>query len=166
MDNHKEGTVNPFKTNKQEKLSLRQSLQKAHERYGHIAPKRLVDFKKKGKLYSSLIPSKGRLDFKAKDCPICLAMKYKKPPKPEAVEVENKQELGLWEKVSVDSSGKFRIPSFRGNRYYSLFICAKSGRKLYFAHRRKSHFPLVFLNLWRMLDAFRRCLSVTRQAKF
>jgi len=24
MDNHKEGTVNPFKTNKQEKLSLRQ----------------------------------------------------------------------------------------------------------------------------------------------
>ena len=101
-------SVNLFKTNKQEKLSLRQSLQKAHERYGHIAPKRLVDFKKKGKLYSSLIPSKGRLDFKAKDCPICLAMKYKKPPKPEAVEVENKQELGLWEKVSVDSSGKFR----------------------------------------------------------
>ena len=46
-------SVNLFKTNKQEKLSLRQSLQKAHERYGHIAPKRLVDFKKKGKLYSS-----------------------------------------------------------------------------------------------------------------
>jgi hypothetical protein len=82
-------SVNLFKTNKQEKLSLRQSLQKAHERYGHIAPKRLVDFKKKGKLYSSLIPSKGRLDFKAKDCPICLAMKYKKPSKPEAIEVDD-----------------------------------------------------------------------------
>ena len=64
----------------------------------------------------------------------------------------------LWEKVSVDSSGKFRTPSFRGNRYYSPFICAKSGRKLYFDHRRKSHFPLVFLKFVAHVGCFPKVL--------
>ena len=32
-----------------------------------------------------------------------------------------------WEKVFSDSSGKFRVMSLQGNRYYSVFVCARSG---------------------------------------
>ena len=71
--------INLFKTSKGRNLDLREQLEKAHRRYGHVAPKRLVGFKKKGRIYSSLIPDKGRLEFKAKHCPICLAMKDKRP---------------------------------------------------------------------------------------
>ena len=53
--------INLFKTTS-EKLTLRQALVKAHQRYGHVAPSRLVGFKSKGKIYSSLIPSSGRLE--------------------------------------------------------------------------------------------------------
>ena len=49
-------TINLFKIKKGRNLSLREQLEKAHRRYGHVAPKRLVDFKKKGRIYSSLIP--------------------------------------------------------------------------------------------------------------
>ena len=49
------------------------------------------------------------------------------------------------EKVISDSSGKFRVMSLQGNRYYSVFVCARSGWKLYFAHRKKSHCPMVYL---------------------
>ena len=62
--------INLFKTSKGRNLSLSEHLEKAHRRYGHVAPKRLVGFKKKGRIYSSLIPDKGRLEFKAKHCPI------------------------------------------------------------------------------------------------
>ena len=50
-----------------------------------------------------------------------------------------------WEKVISDSSGKFRVMSLEGNRYYSVFVCARSGRKLYFAHKKKSHYPMVYI---------------------
>ena len=136
--------INLFKTTS-EKLTLRQALVKAHQRYGHVAPSRLVGFKSKGKIYSSLIPSSGRLEFKSKHCPICLAMKGKKPPKPQSLPKEERKKLGLWEKVGVDSSGKFRVASFQGNKYYTVFVCAKSGRKLYFPHKKKSQLPIVFL---------------------
>ena len=112
------------------KMSLREQLVKAHKRYGHVAPSRLMNFKSKGRIYSSLIPSAGRLEFKSKHCPICLAMKGKKPPKPKTLPTEERKLLGLWEKVGVDTAGKFRDASFQGNRYYMVFVCAKSGRKL------------------------------------
>ena len=67
--------INLFKTSKGRNLDLCEQLERAHRRYGYVAPKRLVGFKKKGRIYSSLIPDKGRLEFKAKHCPICLAMK-------------------------------------------------------------------------------------------
>jgi len=50
----------------------------------------------------------------------------------------------LWEKVFSDSSGKTRLNYFQGNRYYSIFVCARSGRKLFFAHEKKLHCPLVY----------------------
>jgi len=57
------------------KNSLRKALIKAHERFDHVSPKKLVYFKKKGKIHSSTIPMRGRLDFKVKDCPVCAVMK-------------------------------------------------------------------------------------------
>ena len=100
-----------FKTSKGRNLSLREQLEKAHRRYGHVAPKGLVGFKKMGRIYSSLIPDKGRLEFKAKHCPICLPMKGKKPGKPSKLNLHDKAKLGLWEKVCVDTAGKFRVAS-------------------------------------------------------
>jgi hypothetical protein len=149
--------INLFKTTAA-KLTMRQQLIKAHQRYGHIAPSRLVDFKSKGRIYSSLIPSGGRLEFKSKHCPICLAMKGKKPSKPKSIKVSDRKRLGLWEKVGLDSSGKFRVASFQGNRYYTVFVCAKSGRKLYFPHKKKSHLPLAFLKFVAHVGCFPKVL--------
>jgi hypothetical protein len=44
------------------KMTLREQLVKAHKRYGHVAPSQLMNFKSKGRIYCSLIPSLGRLD--------------------------------------------------------------------------------------------------------
>jgi len=64
------------------KHSLRKALATAHERYGHVSPKKLVYFKKKGRVYSSTIPVRGALEFKVKDCPVCAVMKCNRPKKP------------------------------------------------------------------------------------
>ena len=40
----------------------------------------------------------------------------------------------------MDTAGKFRVAFFRKNRYYSVFICAKTGRKLYFPHKKEISF--------------------------
>ena len=145
---------------------MREQLEKAHRTYGHVAPKRPVGFKKKGRIYSSLIPDKGRLEFKAKHCPICLAMKGKKPGKPSKLNLQNKANLGLWEKVCVDTAGKFRVASFRKNRYYTVFICAKAGRKLYFPHKKNLIYRWYFSNLSRMSGAFQRYWWQTEQVRF
>jgi len=72
--------------------SLRTALVKAHERYGHMSPKKLVYFRKKGKVHSSTIPMRGALDFKVKDCPVCAVMMNKRPKKPTAVLMEEKKQ--------------------------------------------------------------------------
>ena len=43
--------------------SLRKALVTAHERYGHVSPKKLVYFKKKGRVHSTTIPVRGALDL-------------------------------------------------------------------------------------------------------
>jgi len=125
--------------------SLRRALVKAHERYGRVSPKKLVYFKKKGKVELFTIPIRGALDFKVKDCPVCVVMKNKRPKKPTAILFENKRQLRPWEKVFSNSSGKFAVMSLQGNRYYSIFVCARSGQKLNFAHKKDSHYPMVYL---------------------
>jgi len=97
---------------------------------------------------------RGALDFdrtvfylsftKVKDCPVCAVMKRNRPKKPASLHVEGKRQWKLCEKVFSDSSGKKRVKSLQRNRYYSVFVCARSGRKLFFEHRKKSHYPLVY----------------------
>jgi len=47
--------------------------------------------------------------------------------------------------VYVDTSGKWRSKSSRSNHYHTVFVCARSGFKLTFPHKKRSHFPLVYM---------------------
>jgi hypothetical protein len=71
-------------------------------------------------------------------CPICLATKRRRHNLPKSA--DNKAALTLlkpWE-VTHFSSGPWRVPSSRGNRYYSLFVCGKRGAKMLVPHRKKT----------------------------
>ena len=72
--------------------------------------------------------------------------------------VEEKKQWDLWRKVFPDSSGNSKGRSLQGNRYFSIFVCARSGRKLYFAHN-----PLVYLKFVARIGRAPRLL-VTDQA--
>jgi len=145
------------------KHSLRKALVTAHERYGHVSPKKLVYFKKKGRVYLSTIPVRRALDFKVKDCPVCAVMKRNRPKKPASFHVGEKRQWKLWEKVFSDSSGKTRVKTFQGNCYYSVFVCARSERKLFFARNNKSHYPLVYFKFCARAGHYPKLL-VTDQA--
>jgi len=123
----------------------------------------LVYFKKKGRVHSSTIPMRGALDFKVKDCPVCAVMKRNRPKKPASLHVEEKRQWKLWEKVLSDSSGKTRVKSFQGNCYHSVFVCARSERKLFFAHKKKLHYPLVYFKFCARVGRYPKLL-VTDQA--
>jgi len=101
---------------------------------------------------------RGALDFKVKDCPVCAVMKNKRPKKPTAVIIEQKRQWKPWEKVSSDSSGLFAVMSFQGNRYYSVFVCARSRRKMYLVHKKKSRYPLVYLKFLARIGRFPKLL--------
>jgi hypothetical protein len=76
--------------------------------YNLRGPKKLVYFKKNGRVHSLTIPVRRALDFKMKDCPICAVMKDK-TKEPTAVLVEETRQWKPWEKVFSDSSGKFKF---------------------------------------------------------
>jgi len=130
------------------------SIVTAHERYGHVSPKKLVYFKKKGRVHSSNIPVRGALDFKVKDCLVCALMKRNRPKKTAFLHVEDERQWKLCQKVFLDSSGKISVKSFQGNHYYSVFVCARSRRKLFFAHKKKSHYPLVYFKFCARVGRF------------
>ncbi len=59
-------------------------------------------------------------------------------------------DLVLWEETYADSSGKFRTKSRRGNYYFTEFVDAKTGDKIFTCHAKRKHFPIVyftFINL-------------------
>jgi hypothetical protein len=145
-----------------EQRNLRKALQEAHERYGHVDPKKLVCGKTHGRFHSSSIPQRGRTLWSVKDCPICLSMKQQKPPKPgkrpKELLLQDQQDWKPWEKVYADSSGKHRVPSRQGNRYFTIFKCAVTSDRKYYAHKKKSHYTLVFLKLCAELGQWPRIL--------
>ncbi len=53
--------------------------------------------------------------------------------------------LKPWQMVYVDTSGKWRSKSSRSNHYHTVFVCARSGFKVTFPHKKRSHFPLVYM---------------------
>ena len=145
-----------------EQRNLRKALQEAHEKYGHVDPKKLVCGKMHGRFHSSSIPQRGRHLWSVKDCPVCITMKQQKPPKPKRrpkeLLLQDKADWLPWEKVVADSSGKHRVASRQGMRYFTIFKCWVTGDRRYFAHRRKSHYTLVFLKLCAQLGRWPRVL--------
>jgi hypothetical protein len=65
----------------------------------------------------------------------------------------------------VDTAGKFRVAFFRKNRYYSVFICAKTGRKLYFPHKKEISFSAGISQICRACRVFPKVLVADRAGK-
>ena len=65
----------------------------------------------------------------------------------------------------MDTAGKFRVASFRKNRYYIVFICAKSGRKLYFPHKKEISFSAGISQICRACRVFPKVLVADRAGK-
>ena len=104
-----------------------------------------LGFKREGKLIATRLPPKFLRSFRD-SCPLCLAMKRRRNPRPKS-SMLGQNELAHWQEAYCDRSGKFRTVSKAKNRYVTLFVCAKSGGKVFIAHRNKKHFPVVFLKV-------------------
>ena len=83
-------------------------------------------------------------------------MKRKRKRKPGVSLDLTEDELSPWQEVYCDSSGKFRTVSKAKNRYFTVFVDAKTGGKIYIAHQKKKHYPAVYL---RVLDAIHKCYT-------
>ena len=121
----------------------RADLTHVHKRCGHVDMKRICRFKREGKLIATRLPPKFLRSFRD-SCPLCLAMKRRRNPRPKS-SMLGQNELAHWQEVYCDSSGKFRTVSKAKNYYFTLFVCAKSGGKVFIAHSKKKHFPAVYL---------------------
>ena len=115
-----------------------------HRKCGHVHMKRLIRFKKTGKLIASRLPPKFLRAYR-ENCPLCLAMKRKRNSRPGVSLDLAEDEISPWQEVYCDSSGKFRVVSKAKNRYFTIFVDAKTGGKIYIAHQKKKHYPAVYL---------------------
>jgi len=134
------------------------AFEKYHRKCGHLGSmKQLLHFKQHGKITAVDLPPKFLKQFK-KPCAICLAMKKRRIRLPKSLDKEQKQTLSLWEEVHADSSGKFKVRSKQGNRYYSVFVCAKTGLKVVVPHAKRKHFPLAYLQFAQRINRHPRVL--------
>ena len=120
------------------------SIQRVHAKLCHVDLRRVIQFKRAGKLIATELPSKFLRAHK-RNCPTCMAFKRKLPPKPSALPISTLSLLLPWEHVYVDISGPFRTLSARKNKYYALFVCEKNGQRIFIPFGKRSHFPLVYL---------------------
>ncbi len=72
-------------------------------------------------------------------------MKRRRPKRPSSLSNEEKCNFKPWQTVYVDTSGKWRSKSSRSNHYHTVFICVRSDFNLTFPHKKRSHFPLVYM---------------------
>ena len=133
----------------EEKKLLRDQANKSqynayHRKCGHANLKALFKFQRHGKVIASRLPSKFLRDYR-KDCPLCIAMKKRRSSLPkESLSAHVLNTLVPWEEVFSDSSGKFRLRSKQGNKYFTVIVCAKTGDKIAIPHVKRKHFPLVY----------------------
>ena len=116
-----------------------------HAKLGHIDLRALIKFKRNNKIKALSLPPKLLREYVDDKCPICYTMKRRQPKRPSSLGNAEKCDFKPWQMVYVDTSGKWRVRSSRGNRYHTVFVCAKSGMKLTFPHKKRSHFPLVYM---------------------
>jgi hypothetical protein len=76
--------------------------------------------------------------------PICAGTKRQKNKGPSNVPA-SVSALKPFQVVYVDSSGKFKVASARGNRYFTVFVDDFSRRKIVITHRTRTDLPIVLL---------------------
>ena len=96
-----------------------------HEKCGHVNMKDVTKFKRTGKLVATNLPTSLVKDYR-KNCAICLASRRRRPARPGAASADSKRKFKPWEKVHCDSTGKRKVASSRGNRYFTVFVCAST----------------------------------------
>ena len=106
---------------------------------------------------ASQLPPKFLRHFK-RSCKICLAMKKRRPRRPKALSPQDKASLAPWEMVQADSSGRFKVVSKLGNRYYTAFTCMLTGVRVVIPHAKRKHFPLVYLKFAQRIQRHPRIL--------
>jgi len=84
-------------------------------------------------------------------CPVCIASKATRHERPSATTADTQSASGPWQDIYSDLSGKMRISSICGYRYFAVFSCAWSGAKNGEFIARKNHF----------IDAYCRFLATT-----
>jgi hypothetical protein len=118
--------------------ALAKHVQQVHEKLGHVDLKRIFKFKRHGKVVCANLSTKFLKAYR-QPCPICLATKRRRRSLHTSVDNQVFADLlKPWEVTHLDVSGPCRVPSSRGNRYYSLFVCGKRGTKLLVPHRKKT----------------------------
>jgi len=115
-----------------------------HHRLGHVSIKRARSLNMDG------IPQPPSKMPKVK-CPVCIASKATRHKRPSASTADTRSASGPWQDIYSDLSGKMRISSISGYRYFAVFVCAWSGAKHCEFIARKNHF----------IDAHRRFLATT-----
>ena len=94
----------------------------SQHRLGHISIKRARSLNIDG------IPQPPSKMPKVK-CPVCIASKATRHKRPSATITDTSSASGPWQDIYSDLSGKMRISSICGYRYFAVFGCAWSGAK-------------------------------------
>jgi hypothetical protein len=102
-------------------------------------PKRNIKIKALG------LPPRLLREYIDHQCPICHTMKRRHPKRSSSLSNAEKCNFKPWQTVYVDTSGRWRSKSSRSNRYHTVFVCARSDFKFTFHHKKRSHFPLVYM---------------------
>jgi len=93
-----------------------------HHRLGHVSIKRDRSLNIDG------IPQSPSKVPNAK-CPVCITSKATRHKKPSATTADTRSASGPWQDIYLDLSGKMRITSICGYRYFAVVVCAWSGAK-------------------------------------
>ena len=93
-----------------------------HHRLGHISIKRARS------INIDWIPQPPSEIPKVK-CPVCIASKATRYKRSSASTADTRSASGPWQDIYSDLSGKMRISSISGYRYFVVFVCAWSGAK-------------------------------------
>ena len=136
-----------------------------HEKCGHVNMKDVNKLKRTGKLAATNLPTSLVKDYK-KSCTICLASRRRKPDRPDAASAASKGKFNPWEKVHCDSTGTRKVASSRGNRYFTVFVCASTGRKLFFRHKNSKQFAVVYMQFVTKIGSHPRILITDKDGEW
>jgi hypothetical protein len=89
-----------------------------HHRLSHVQQPRIRDLNIKD------ITKQPKRRLSKTNCPTCIAFKSSKTNRPPATTPQDRKVDGPWQNVYCDLSGKFRIKSVSGAKYFCVFVCS------------------------------------------